>query len=129
MVSNTGFVFVGELLITCRILEVAVCCSSASLVSLNSRTFSIAITAWSAKLSTRAICCGVKGSTSRAGKKQHANRGALAQERYPKSCSIAAKLQHPSQMIFGVILQIGHLGHTSLDQRPADNRSTPGFDG
>ena len=50
-------------------------------------------------------------------------------ERHPERCSIAAKLQHPSQMIFGVILQIGHLGHTSLDQRPADNRSTPRFDG
>ena len=31
-------------------LAVAVCCSSASFVSLNSRTFSIAITAWSAKV-------------------------------------------------------------------------------
>ena len=34
---------------------VAVCCSSASLVSLNRRTFSIAITAWSAKVCASAI--------------------------------------------------------------------------
>ena len=35
---------------TRRISAVAVCCSSASLVSLNRRAFSIAITAWSAKV-------------------------------------------------------------------------------
>ena len=50
MASNTGLVSVGELLMTFRISDVAVCCSSDSLVSLNSRTFSIAITAWSAKV-------------------------------------------------------------------------------
>ena len=32
--------------------------------SLNSRTFSIAITAWSAKVSSSLICAGVKGRTS-----------------------------------------------------------------
>ena len=48
--SNTGCTSVGELLMTLRISAVAVCRSSASLVSLNRRTFSIAITAWSAKV-------------------------------------------------------------------------------
>ena len=48
--SNTGWVSVAELLMTCSISAVAVCCSSASFVSLNRRTFSIAITAWSAKV-------------------------------------------------------------------------------
>ena len=48
--SNTGCTSVGELLMTRRISAVAVCRSSASCVSLNSRTFSIAITAWSAKV-------------------------------------------------------------------------------
>ena len=50
MRSNTGSVSATELLITCSTSAVAVCCSSASLVSLNRRTFSIAITAWSAKV-------------------------------------------------------------------------------
>ena len=50
--SNTGCVSVGELLITFRISEVAICRSSASFVSLNKRTFSIAITAWLAKVIT-----------------------------------------------------------------------------
>ena len=57
MASNTGWMSVGELEITRRISAVAVCCSSDSVSSRfrassswNSRTFSIAITAWSAKV-------------------------------------------------------------------------------
>jgi len=46
MASNTGCTSVGDWLITRRISDVAVCRSSASLVSLKSRAFSIAITAW-----------------------------------------------------------------------------------
>ena len=46
---------------TSSISPIAVCCSSASLVSLNSRTFSIAITAWSAKVCSSAICLSVNG--------------------------------------------------------------------
>ena len=52
--SNTGAVSATELLITCSTSAVAVCCSSASFVSLNKRTFSIAITAWSAKVCSSA---------------------------------------------------------------------------
>ena len=43
--SNTGWVSVGELAITFRISLVAVCCSNACFVSLNRRTFSMAMTA------------------------------------------------------------------------------------
>ena len=48
--SNTGCTSDGELAMTFRMSAVAVCRSSASLVSLNSRAFSMAITAWSAKV-------------------------------------------------------------------------------
>jgi hypothetical protein len=41
--SNTGCMFVGELAMTFKMSAVAVCRSSASLVSLKSRVFSIAI--------------------------------------------------------------------------------------
>ena len=44
-VSNTGWISVGELAITLRISLVAVCCSRDSFNSVNSRTFSMAITA------------------------------------------------------------------------------------
>ena len=57
-VSSTGWMSVGEvLMITCRISLVAVCCSSASVRSAffacsspSSRAFSMAMTAWSAKV-------------------------------------------------------------------------------
>ena len=53
ILSNTGWVSATELLMTCSTSAVAVCCSSASVVSLSRRTFSIAITAWSAKVLSR----------------------------------------------------------------------------
>ena len=56
MASNTGFTSVGDSLITRRMSDVAVCCASASCVSLNSRVFSMAISAWSAKVYSRSIC-------------------------------------------------------------------------
>ena len=63
---------VGEPEITLRISLVAVCCSSASVSarlracsSVNSRTFSIAMTAWSANVFNSAIWRSVNGRTSR----------------------------------------------------------------
>jgi hypothetical protein len=69
--SMTGWRSVGELEMTRRISAVAVCCSRASVSSrfrasssVNRRTFSIAITAWSANVFASAICFSVKGCTS-----------------------------------------------------------------
>ena len=52
-----GCTSVGEPLITFSTSAVAVCVSSAFWVSLISRAFSIAITAWSAKVRSRSIWC------------------------------------------------------------------------
>jgi hypothetical protein len=60
----TGPRSVGELEMTRRISAVAVCCSSASFVSLNSRTFSIAMTAWSANVLSSSISLFENGRTS-----------------------------------------------------------------
>ncbi len=72
MASNTGCTFVGELEITRRISLVAVCCSSASVreaflawSSVSSRAFSMAMAAWSAKVSIRAISLSVNARTSK----------------------------------------------------------------
>ena len=69
MLSNTGSSSPGELEMTFSTSEVAVCCSSASVesrvracTSSNSRTFSIAITAWSAKDLISVTWCSSKGS-------------------------------------------------------------------
>ena len=71
MVSKTGCTSVGELEMTLRISLVAVCCSRVSVrsrlrasSSLKSRTFSMAITAWSAKVLRSSICPSVNGPAS-----------------------------------------------------------------
>src|SRR5271156_5438091 len=51
--SNTGARSPGDELMTCNTSAVAVCCSSASRVSVISRAFSIAITACAAKFCSR----------------------------------------------------------------------------
>ena len=66
-VSSTGCRSKVERLMTLSTSAVAVCCSSDSpahvraCTSSNSRTFSIAITAWSAKVVASSICLSVNG--------------------------------------------------------------------
>ena len=86
--SKTGWTSVGELADDRRISPVAVCCSRASVrsrlrscSSLNSRTFSMAITAWSAKVSRSAICFSENGRTSVRRIVNSADRDAFAQKR------------------------------------------------
>ena len=86
IVSNTGCRVGAELLMTRRISAVAVCCSSAlACVSLNSRTFSIAITAWSAKVSSSAICLSVNGRGSGAQSDDRADRRRLRASSAPRA--------------------------------------------
>ena len=63
ILSKTGWTSVGELEMTRRISPVAVCCSSVSVrsrfrasSSVNRRTFSMAMTAWSAKVLRSSTC-------------------------------------------------------------------------
>src|SRR6516165_3130221 len=63
-VSKTGCKSNAERLMTLSTSAVAVCCASASVVSLKRRVFSIAITAWSAKVWSSAICLSLNGFTS-----------------------------------------------------------------
>ena len=93
--SNTGCTSVGELLMTFRISAVAVCRSSASLVSLNRRTFSIAITAWSAKVLSSAICLSLNGPAHCAADAIAPMALALAQDRHGQERPVAAGLRAP----------------------------------
>ena len=70
-VCSTGCTSIGELAITFRISVVAVCRSSASCVSLNSRTFSIAITAWSANVRDEVDLAGGKLAGDRPGQREN----------------------------------------------------------
>ena len=62
MRSNTGAASDTDWPMTVSTSALAVCCSSASFVSLNRRVFCIAITAWSAKACSSAISLSLKGS-------------------------------------------------------------------
>ena len=64
MLSNTGRVSATELLIAFSTSDEAFCCSSASRVSLKSRAFWIAITAWSAKVFSSASSLALNGFTT-----------------------------------------------------------------
>src|SRR5262245_60460701 len=68
MELKTGSSLPGELEMTFSTSEVAVCCSSDSessrvraCTSSNNQTFSISLTAWSAKVVTNSICLAVNG--------------------------------------------------------------------
>src|SRR5215472_13506227 len=112
--SSTGRRSKVERLMSLSTSAVAVCCSSASRVSLMSRAFSIAITAWSAKVVTRAICFSVKARTS-----------FLKSENVPTGT--------PSRMsgtpsgvcpgVFGIRPDIEDVDHPALRERPADDGS------
>src|SRR5215813_4726314 len=116
MAWNTGSNSPGELEMTRSTSEVAVCCSSASVssrvracTSSNSRTFSIAITAWSAKVVISSICFSVKGRTV---VERDTEQGAKAAE------PLALKVG-----IFGVSQNIGDVNDLAFDQRSSHSRS------
>ena len=99
MVSNTGSSSPGDELMTSRTSEVAVCCSSDSLsscvrfcTSSNSRTFSIAITAWSAKVVEQLDLFFGEWPHLSAREYERTDQHALAQERYPEHGSVLPHL-------------------------------------
>ena len=88
-VSRTACRSNAERLMTFSTSAVAVCCCSASVrsrvracTSSNSRTFSIAITAWSAKVCTSSICRCVERSGLEASYQQRALDPVVAQQRH-----------------------------------------------
>ena len=89
---------VGELEITRRMSPVAVWFSSDSVssrvrvcTSSNSRAFSMAITAWSAKVSTSSICFGRERPQRLPTNCHDAQGGALAQQRHGEHRAIIAE--------------------------------------
>ena len=103
MALNTGSSSPGELEMTLSTSEVAVCCSSDSVrssvrwrTSSNSRTFSMAITAWSAKFVTSSICLSVNGSHLVRGQTTNdADRRRPLEQRNAEHRAVAADLAEP----------------------------------
>ena len=111
MVSNTGWRSVGELEMTRRISPVAVCCSSASVSSrlrvcssVNRRTFSMAMTAWSAKVWSSAICCVGERAELGAADLDGADGSALAEQRHGEDGPVAgAGLERSADREIGLV--------------------------
>ena len=125
MASNTGSSSPGELEMTCSTSEVAVCCSSASessrvraCTSSNSRTFSIAITAWSAKVVTSSICLSVNGRTVLRCNDEDADRRPFPQQRHTEQGTKAAKSRPLNSVYSGSARTSGCERSAFHEQRP-----------
>src|SRR5262249_53587181 len=95
---NTGSSSPGELEITLKTSEVAVCCPSASLrssvrwrSSLSRRVFSMAMTAWFAKFVTSSICLSVNGRNLLTEDTERANELVSLEHRHTNCCALAAE--------------------------------------
>ena len=129
MAWNTGSSSPGELEMTLSTSEVAVCCSSASVssrvracTSSNRRAFSMAISAWSAKVVTSSICLSLNGCTT--GRRQHddADRDIVAQQRDAEDRAKTAMALRV-QGIFGVGENIRDVNRAPLDCDAACHRA------
>src|SRR4030095_14820052 len=126
IVSSTGWMSVGELEIARKISAVAICRSNASFVSLNSRTFSIAITAWSAKVWRRLICCRENRPVA-SGHGDGAHGLALSEHRHRDQTPVAESPCYPSgaRRRISVTLKVANMDQDTIDDGSRPN-SGPG---
>ena len=99
-----------------------------SWISSNSRTFSIAITAWSAKVVTSSICLSVNGShLQRRIRIDDADRNAFAQQRHAENGAVPAQLLRTrASVIFGIGQHIGDVNDPAFEHGAAgDGRRGP----
>ena len=132
MAWNTGSSSPGELEMTCSTSEVAVCCSSASessrvraCTSSNSRTFSIAITAWSAKVVTSSICLSVNGCTVLRCKTMTPIGDSFPQQRDAEHRPEPANLRGLPKGEFRVGQHIVNMNGSAFQHGAADDRPAP----
>ena len=110
---------------------VAVCCCRDSLrssvrwrTSSNSRTFSIAITAWSAKVVTRSICFCVNGSHALSGENDNADRFVLAQQRHAERSALTGQRDRFAHRVFGIGGDVGDLHRVAFERDAAGDRAS-----
>ena len=134
MAWNTGSRSPGELEMTLRTSEVAVCCSSASVTSRvractssNSRAFSMAITAWSAKVSISAIWLSVKGLRVSRATVMTPIATSIAEERYGKDRASSAGSVNIAGGELRVDRAVRHVDRATLARGLARRRSRPGL--
>src|SRR5215467_5692650 len=111
----------------CDLFSLASCsCRLLSWISSNSRTFSMAIAAWSAKVDTSSICFSVNGRTS---ERVNASRDALAQHWHAEHRAVAAQ---PLGLCPGVVRvgqDVGDMDHPTFQQGPSSRCPASPLDG
>ena len=94
-----------------------------SCTSLNSRTVSIAITAWSAKVEINSICLALNGRAASRRQRHDADRNALAQQRHAEHGAEIADRAGLRPIVFGVGGNVGNVDDAALQRGAADQRS------
>ncbi len=132
MMSKTGWTSVGELEIARRISLVAVCCSSASVrsrlrapSSVKRRTFSIAMTAWSAKVSYQLDLAVRERLDLRPKENDDTDRDSLPQQGHGNQRAVSVQaLELASDRIFVLALgrEVVDVDAAALDRRASRHR-------
>ncbi len=123
IVANTGCNSPCELEMTRSTSAVAVCCSSDSRSSLNSRTFSMAITAWSAKVFTSAICLSVKGRTDVRSSPMTPITAPSRKQRHAKHRAVFPDPRVVSMRVFWIGHAVRNVHDAAFESRSADQRA------
>ena len=76
----------------------------------------MAMTAWSAKVLTSSICLSVKGLTSVARQRQHADGNALAQHWHAEHGAITAALLASRARVFRIVLHIRDMNDLAFER-------------
>ena len=102
-----------------------------SWISSNSRTFSIAIAAWSAKVATSSICRSVNGSHLRArSDADDADRNSFAQHRHSEDACESRIFPAPPANVYSEVVQhVGDMHDRAFEQGPALRCSAFRLDG
>ncbi len=127
--SSTGWTSVGELEMARRISLIAVCCSRPSLVSLNSRTLSMAMAAWRANVWTSATCLSENRSGFHPPQGDGADRVVLAHQRHRQQRVMPKPSLHfaPARiLVLGLQREVLQVDGRPVDDGPA--RDQPAAD-
>ena len=92
----------------------------------NRRTFSIAITAWSAKVVTSSICLSVNGRVRSASMAITPIGSSLAHERDAEHGTISARFLALDEAVFRVVQNIGNMDGFALEHGAAGTVPRPG---
>ena len=106
----------------CMTLRVRSVSAVRSCTSLNRRSVSMAITAWSAKVEISSICAGVNGRGLSRVIASTPIGVALAHQRHAEHGAVFAELLRPGPGVFGIGLDVGNVHDGAIEHGAAAQR-------